>query len=455
MSGDRSQDYFGDGLTEELIARLGSLAPDRLGVIGRTSVMSFKGKDAGLGEIARALDADYLVEGSVRRDGERVRVAVRLIQAGDQSTLWSTVQELDARGVPGLESRVAERVARALSPEILPTRALSLTAASPAAHDAVLRGRHFLSRGMPDELRRSADAFREAIALDPDSAAAWAGLADALHLQVLFGGVPPREGIPPAEEAARKALALDDMLADTHATLGTIRFRYHWDWAGAEAEMRRALEINPSSAAAHHDLAWLLLAAHRFDEALAEIRAAQELEPLSVRANADIGWVYYRARRYDEAIRQMERTLDMEPRFLSARRCLEGALLHVGRPDEALRQAREVARQEGLDPAGPQETVAAPAADPRAALRGLTKRRLEHLIGRGSTTYVSPYALASLHAELGDRDEALAALQRALEERDPMLVSVDVDPAFDPVRTDRRFQEIVARVGGRSSRRPS
>ncbi|HYU35740.1 MAG TPA: winged helix-turn-helix domain-containing protein [Thermoanaerobaculia bacterium] len=451
LSGDPSQDYFGDGITEELIARLGSLAPDRLGVIGRTSVMSFKGKDTDLAGIARALDADYLVEGSVRRDGARVRVAVRLIQASDQSSLWSDLQDLDAQGVLGLESHVAKRVVRALSPELLPGRTLSLAASTPAAHDAVLRGRYFLSRGMPDDLRRSADAFREALALDQGSAAAWAGLADALHLQVLFGAVSPREGVPPAEEAARKALALDDMLADTHATLGTIRFRYHWDWTGAETEMRRALEINPSSAAAHHDLAWLLLAERRFDEAIAEIRAAQELEPLSVRANADVGWVYYRARRYGEAVRQMERTLEMEPRFLSARRCLEGALVRVGRPEQAFRHARVAALQEGLDPA---ELAGLPS-DPHVALERLAKRRLKHLIGRGSTVYVSPYALAALYLESGEQDEALAALTRALAERDPMLVSLDVDPAFDPIRADPRFQEIVATVGGPGSRRPS
>ncbi|HKH46404.1 MAG TPA: winged helix-turn-helix domain-containing protein [Thermoanaerobaculia bacterium] len=330
----------------------------------------------------------------------------------------------------------------------------ALLAESSEAHDAVLRGRYFLSRGMPDDLRRSAGAFRQAAALDSGSAAAWAGLADALHLLVLFGAVHPREGIPPAEEAARKALALDDTLAATHSTLGTIRFRYHWDWSGAEAEMRRAVQLDPRSAAVHHDLAWLLLASRRFDEAIAEIRAAQELEPMSVRANADVGWVYYRARRYGEAIRQMERTLEMEPRFLSARRCLEGALVHAGRPQEALRQAREAARQEGLLPEALAELPADPA-HPDAALKRLAKRRLEHLIGRGSTAYVSPYALAALHAEIGNQDEALAALTRALEERDPMLVSVDVDPAFDPVRADPRFQEIVARVGGPGSRRPS
>jgi tetratricopeptide (TPR) repeat protein len=337
------------------------------------------------------------------------------------------------------------------SPAAEPPRRVRL-AASPAAHDAVLRGRYFLNRGMPADLRQSAEAFRQALALDPGSAAAWAGLAEALHLTVLFGAVPPEEGFPPAEEAARKALALDNTLADTHATLGTIRFRYHWDWSGGEKEMRRALELNPSSAAAHHDLAWLLLAARRFDEAIAEIHAAQELEPLSVRANADVGWVYYRARRYPEAIRQMERTLEMEPRFTSARQCLERALVDVGRPEEALRYAREGARQEGLDLTG---FANIGLADPQAELRWLARRRLEHLRGRGSTVYVSSYALAALHAELGDQDEALVALTRALEGRDPMLVSVDVDPAFDSIRADPRFQEIVARVGDSGSRRPS
>ncbi len=218
--------------------------------------------------------------------------------------------------------------------------------------------------------------------------------------------------------------------------------------------MRRALELKPGSAAAHHDLAWLLLADRRFDEAIAEIRAAQELEPLSARANADVGWVYYRARRYGEAIRQMERTLEMEPRFLSARHCLERALVHVGRPEEALRHALEGARQEGMDPGVLGATGSGGPADQKVALRRLTKRRLEHLIGRGSTVYVSPYVLATLYAELGDQDEALAALTRALEARDPALVSLDVDPAFDPIRADRRFQEIVARVGP-GSRRPS
>jgi DNA-binding winged helix-turn-helix (wHTH) protein/tetratricopeptide (TPR) repeat protein len=322
---------------------------------------------------------------------------------------------------------------------------------NPAAHDAVLRGRYFLGRGMPADLSKSADAFREAVALDPVSAPAWAGLAEALHLQTIFGIVPPREGIPPAEEAARKALTLDDSLSETHATLGTILFRYHWRWVEAEAEMRRALELDPRSGAARHDLAWLLVADGRFDEAITEINAARELEPLSVRSNADVGWVYYRARRYDEAIRQMERTLEMEPRFLSARRCLERALADVGRMDEALRHAREGAGQEGMTASD----LAALPSEPAAALRKIAKWRLEHLESRERSAHVSPYTLAALHADLGDQESALAELARALEERDSMLVSAEMDPAFDPVRSDPRFLSIIEQVGGPASRRPS
>lgn len=322
---------------------------------------------------------------------------------------------------------------------------------NPAAHDAVLRGRYFLGRGMPAELRKSEEAFREAVALDPGSAPAWAGLAEALHLQTIFGIVPPREGIPPAEEAARKALTLDDSLSETHATLGTILFRYHWRWVEAEAEMRRAVELDPRSGAARHDLAWLLVADGRFDEAVTEINAARELEPLSVRSNADVGWVYYRARRYDEAIRQMERTLEMEPRFLSARRCLERALADVGRMDEALRHAREGAGQEGMTASD----LAALPSEPAAALRKIAKWRLEHLESRERSAHVSPYTLAALHADLGDQESALAELARALEERDSMLVSAEMDPAFDPIRSDPRFLSIIERVGGPASRRPS
>ena len=446
LSSDPSQEWLSDGLTEELITRLGGLKPDRLGVIGRTSVMALKGRHEDLRTIARELDADYLLEGSVRREGERVRVTARLIQASDQTTIWSDRQDLSLWGTLHLQSRVAERVAEALALELLPAERSALgtaSAANPQAHEAYLKGRDLLSRGMPDDLRRSVGAFEEAIALDPASAAARAGLADALHLLAIFGLRSPREAYPPAEAAARKALELDDSLADTHATLGSILFRYHRDGPAAEDEFRRALALNPSSATAHHDYAWFLLAQKRFEEALAEIRAAQDLEPLSIRANADVGWVYYRARRYPEAIHEMERTLAMEPRFLPARQCLERALARQGRLSEALAHAKAGARQEGMSP----EDLEALPADPAAAIRKIGEWRLARLQARAEKGYVSPYALAAQHAELGDREQALTELEKAIEERDPSAASAEVDPAFDGVRTDPRFGRLMARIG--------
>jgi DNA-binding winged helix-turn-helix (wHTH) protein/Tfp pilus assembly protein PilF len=313
-------------------------------------------------------------------------------------------------------------------------------ATRPAAHDAYLEGLWFLNRGTPDDLRKSIAAFEKAVSLDPRSAAAHAGLADALHLLTLSGGLPPREAYPRAEAEARRALALDPARADTRATLGSILFRYHRDGTAAEAEFRRALALDFNAATVHHDYAWLLVAERRFDEALQEIRRAQELSPLSVRANADVGWVLFRARLYPEAVHQMERTLRMEPRFLGARHCLERALVLSGRPGEALAHAREGARQEGM----PEADLAALPVDPGVALRRIDAWRLARARQKSGA---SPYALAAWYAQLGDADHAFAELERASVERDPSLVSADVDPAFDPLRADPRFAAVVAQSG--------
>ena len=443
LSGDPAQDWFSDGLTDELISRLGALRPAALGVIGRTSVMSLKHQGGDLARIGRQLGADYLLEGSVRRDGDKVRVTARLIQASDQTTVWSDRQDLDLAGTIRFQSHVAETVANAIAPALLPASAAAPAATNPAAHDAYLEALWFLNRGMPDDLRKSVPAFEKAVALDPRSAASHAGLADAVHFLALFGVLPPRDAYPRAETEARKALELDPALADTHATLGTILFRFHFDGPAAETEFQRALAINPSSAAAHHDYAWLLVAERRFDEAVREIHAAQTLEPLSVRANADVGWVYFRARRDGDAIHQMQRTLKLEPRFLSARLCLERAFVRTGRPVDALDQAREGAHQEGMTDAD----LAALPADPQAALRRIGTWRLNRLEERGKTGWASPYTLAAQYAELGDSGRAFAELDRAFTERDPSLVSADVDPAFDGVRSDPRFATLVARIG--------
>lgn len=447
LSGDPSQDYFSEGLTEELISRLGSLKPEVLGVIGRTSVAALAKQGGDPRGIGRALGADYLLEGGVRREGDRVRVTARLVQTSDQTTVWSESHDLTLWGTLHLQSRVAEQVAGELALELLPAELSALglaAAANPEAHDAYLKGLYFLHKGMPDDLRRAADAFERSVALDPRSAKAHAGLADALHLLVLFGALAPGEAYPRAEAEARRALELDGSLAETRATLGSILWRRHWDWAAAEEEFRAALAANPSSAVAHHDYAWYLVALGRFEEALTEIRAAQALDPLSPRASADVGWVYYRAGRDAEAVRQMRRTLELEPRFLSARHCLEGALLRQGRPGEALAEARQSL---GFEGAAPEEIQTLTAGDPAAALRRIAVWRLAKLEARARERYVSPYALAARRATAGEANGALAALEKAFEERDPSLASVAVDPAFAPLRKEPRFRDLVERIG--------
>jgi Tfp pilus assembly protein PilF len=413
--------------------------------------MTLKHQGGDLARIGRQLGADYLLEGSVRREGERVRITARLIQTTDQTTVWSDRLDTDLWGTLRLQGTFADRVANAIAPQLLPgdkptdRRAPVVVAAAtnPAAHDAYLEALWFLNRGTPDDLRKSIPAFEKAVALDPQSARAHAGLADSVHLLTLFGVLLPREAYPRAEAEATKALELDPGIADTHATLGSILFRYHRDASAAEREFRRALAINPSSATVHHDYAWLLVAERRFAEAVAEIHAAQSLEPLSVRANADVGWVYFRAGRDGEAIHQMQRTLELEPRFLSARLCLERAFVRQGRLTDALANAREGARQEGMSGGD----LAALPAEPRAALRQIAEWRLARLREKAQRGWVSPYALAAQYAELGDAGHAFASLDRAFDERDPSLVSADVDPAFDGVRTDPRFAALVNRIG--------
>lgn len=441
--------YWAEGLTDELISRLGALEPRRLGVVGRWSVSSLDGSGRDLRKLGRELGVDYVLEGSVRRETGRVRVAARLLQVSDQTAVWSESLDLTPRRALELQGYVAGRVAEALALELLPERRAALAqaaAVTPEALDAQLRGRYLLQRGTPEAVTRSVPLFEKAAAAAPDSPAAapaWAGLADALHLLALSGALPPGEGYPRAEAAARRALALDPGLADTRAVLASIRFRHHWDWPGAEAEFRRALADNPGSAVALHDFAWFLVAMGRFEEGLTAMRRAREVDPLSLRANADVGWVLYRAGRGPEAIAEMRRLLDLEPAFGAARLCLERALIERGALAEALGVAREGLVISGME-AG--EVAKLTAGSPGAALRRISQWRQRRLEERGRTGYVSPFFLAAAAAEVGDRTRALAELERAFSGRDPSLPTLAVDPVFAAMRGDRRFREMVSRL---------
>jgi TolB-like protein/DNA-binding winged helix-turn-helix (wHTH) protein/Tfp pilus assembly protein PilF len=483
LSGDANQDYFADGLTEELISRLGSLRPGRLAVVGRTSIMALRGRAAGgAAEIGSKLGVSYLLEGGVRRDGERARVTVRLVRAADGTTIWSERQDVELRQTLQAESAIAERVARELAIELLPpprpaprpalaaaevaaagaaAGAAEVTAhpaadpaADPDAHDLELRGRYLLARATSAEaLARAAAELRAASDRDPGAAAPRSGLADCFHLMAVMGLQAPADAYPRAEAAALGAIERDPDSVEARTVLGSIRFRYRWDFGGAEREFQRALTVNPSYAPAHHDYAWLLVALGRMDEGIAEIREAQRLEPLSLRASADLGWVLYRAGRPDEAIAAMRRLLEVEPGFTAARDCLERALARRGRDAESLTVAREGLRRAGASPEQIAALVAGAAADPPAARRRIASwrlarlRRLAQASPASGGAYFSPYSAATFEVEAGDPATALAALQRAVSERDPMVVMLAVDPELAPIRADRRFRALVRQLG--------
>ena len=433
------QDYFSDGMTEEMIARLGRINPQRLRVIARTSVMAYKSVNKDIPSIARELGVDYILEGSVRRDGDRVRITAQLIQAGDQTYLWSESYDRPLGGSLGVQSEVAAQIASALAIELLgnrPDDAIQSTSAE--AVDAYLKGRYLLNKGDAESISKSIDYFSQATEKDPGYAAGFAGLADSYRLLGIYYAQIPAEAYPKAKQAALSALELDPNNAEALIALGTIRFRYEWEWEDAERDFLRALEINPSSGMAHHDYAWFLVAMGRLDEGIEHIKAAQRLDPLSPLANSDVGWVYLMARRYDEAVEQIKRTLELEPRFGSAFACLERAYLLKGEHKEALETLLKATRQ---------SNASVQDGDPEQSLQALYRRILSRRLEEIKKTRSSPYSVATLCAVAGEPERALEWLEEAFKDRDPMLVAVSNDPTFDRLRGDARFESLLKRIG--------
>ncbi|HXU35296.1 MAG TPA: winged helix-turn-helix domain-containing protein [Blastocatellia bacterium] len=447
LSADPEQEYFSDGMTEELIAQLGSLQPSKLGVIARTSAMTYKRGNRDIGQIGSELKVDYVLEGSVRREGDRVRITAQLIQVSDQTHLWSESYDRSTQNTLEVQTDVARNIARVLALKLLPGERTSRTAdasVSSVAYDAFLKGRYLWNKGRADDVEKSIGFYNQALELAPDYGPALAGLADSYILLGMYYTMAPTDAYSKAKPAATRALELDDGLAEAHTAMGTILFRFDWAWPEAEARFKRAIELNPSYGRAHHDYAWLLVALERFDEAVNEIKRAQELDPLSPLANSDVGWVYLRARRYDDAINQIERTLELEPEFASAQACLERAYRLKGMNKEVVVSARKSMIRSG---ATPQELAALDDVNSEAAMRNVLLWRLKRAEASERNRPTSPYRFAAQHAELGNNDAAFEWLERAFNERDSEFVSLKVDPAFDGVRADPRYASLLRRIG--------
>jgi TolB-like protein/DNA-binding winged helix-turn-helix (wHTH) protein/Tfp pilus assembly protein PilF len=443
MTGDPRPGWFADGLTEELIAQVGRISPSRLGVIARTSAMAYRGSGKSIGEIARELGVSHVLEGSLRREGARLRVTVQLVAAAGQSPIWSETYDRSAQGALTIQSEVAAQVARALAIELLdpPSPAAPAGTRDPEARDALLRGRHILTRGAPPDFSIALAHLEEATRHDPQYAAAHAAQAQAHHLSVMFGAAAPLDAYARARVAAREALRLDPNLADAHTAAGIVELWAEWNPSAAAQAFTRALAINPSDAAAHHDLAWALVAMQRFDEAVAHITKARELDPMSPRASTDTGWLFLQIRQPSEALRACRQTLAIDPGSIEAQHCLERAHLQRGEFTEAMAAAQAAADRRGEPlPASTRE------ATPQQRLMDLWRTRLSRLQALAGGRIVSPYTVAMHHAVLGDHADALAALEAAHRGRSPAMVLLPTDPAFDGLRGDPRFARLVAAV---------
>lgn len=447
LSGDLSQEYVADGMTEELIGRLSHI--HGLRVISRTSAMHFKNTQLSVPEIAKTLGVDAIVEGSVTREGSRIRVHAQLIRGATDEHIWTEEYEREYRSILDLQEEVARSVAGRIETNLTPQARASLvpaTAVAPEAYEDYLKGRYYFNQRTEDALNKSITNFQQAIAREPNYALAYCGLADAYALLGFRGSFPSKDALSQAKAAALKAIALDNTLAEPHASLAFIAETHEWAWATAEREYKRALELNPGDARAHHWYAGYLMYVGRFDEGIAEAKRARDLDPLSLPVNNALAGRLLVAGRVDEALQQVRKTLEMDPHFSPAHQTLGWAYLNQGKHEQAiqeLRQALQLSGKETTDLSLDLGFAYAVAGQREEARRILAKFKQQHEKG-----LVPSGSIAILYGALGELNEAFAWLEKAYQEHDPELTYINVPHRrFEPLRRDARFGKLLVRMG--------
>jgi len=449
LTGDPAQEYFSDGLTEEMIAQLGHTDPQHLGVIARTSVMRYKSTKERMDQIGRDLGAQYLLEGSVRRDADKMRITAQLIQTKDQSDVWSHQYDRTPNSLLSLQGEIAQEISDAIQQTLGEHKLANTVHASAApspksyeAYDLYLKGRYFWNKRTPDGFERAAECFNQAIAKDPHYALAYAGLADTYALTSGYTLAPPAEFIPKARAAALKALQFDEQLAEAHVSLAVIAQNYDWDWQTAEKEYRRAIELDPNYATAHHWYAENLASQGRFDEAFSEMERARKLDPLSLIVATDNGMFLYFSRQYERAIEQFRAVLDMEPGFSRAHMVMS-AYVEQGKFAEAIADAGEWQRRADNE----WSRALLSYVYGRAGRESDAQRELERAKKMSGHQPFDPLPIALAYIGLNDKDQAFAWLNKAVANRSPSLAALKVDPIYDSLRSDPRFAAILRHVG--------
>jgi serine/threonine-protein kinase len=449
LSQDPEQEYFSAGLTEETITDLGGVASDRLGVIARTSAMSYKGTRKSIAQIGRELGVDFAVEGSVRRHADRVRISVQLIRTSDQTHVWAQQYDRQLSDVLAVQDDIGRAIAQQIQVKLTPACAAhraSSRLVNQAAYDAYLQGRFHLWRVTRPDLERALEYFRQATEIDPTMAVAHAGLAQTYVVLPIAGGADPRQAFPRAEEAAKQALELDPDSAEAQTAMTGLRHWYSWDWASAEAYARKAIARNPSHARAHQVLGRLLTNIGRHDEAIAEIDIARRLDPLAPLIIALSADFRLEARRYDEVEPLIHKAHELDPNFWVAHVSAAKLYLHQARYAEAIAAAESARRFSGAG--GHSEAL---------ALIGLCHGAMGHrdeagevlseLERRRDAGYVPATHLATVHLGLGDTGQAMRWLERAFEDRDVWLTEAAVEPRWDGLRAHPGFQDLIRRIG--------
>jgi len=443
-SGDLQEDYFADGITDALITELGQIA--QLRVISRTSVMVYKGAKKPLPQIAKELQVDAVVEGSVQRSGGKVRINAELIQAPRDRLLWAKSYERDMRDILTLQSEIAKAIVDDVEVKLTPQEQARLArshSVNPEAHEAYLAGRFYWNKWTAEALTKSIAYFERAIAKDPGYALAFAGLADSYHALPELTTVPIGEALPKARTAALKALELDDSLAEAHSALASVKEDYDWDWVGAEQQYKRAIELNPGDSTTRVFYSNLLLELGRLPEALSEARTAQVLDPLSLRANDNLSAVLYFSGEYDQCINQCMKTLEFDSLSPQAHRHLGQAYAQkhlYGEAIKELEKATELSRanDETLSELGYVLAI--------SGSKEQARKVIQHLM-HSSDGHISQYRLAIVYAGLGEKDNALDSLERALKDRSPGVVHLKVSPHFFELRSEPRFQKLLKEMG--------
>ncbi len=450
LTGDTAEDYFSDGFTEEMITRLGRLDPQHLGVIARTSVMQYKNSQRTLAQVGAELGVQYVLEGSVRRQGSTVRVTAQLISVRDQTHVWAQEYDRELRDLLLVQAEIAQEIGDeiqlALDPssvKFVPASRV-LTPQELEAYDLYLKGEYFFSKRTVPGFHKALEYFQQATRKDPGYARAYAGLADCYALLGGYSGMPQAEYVAAARDAALHALQLDDRLPDAHTALALITQNYDWDWQTAEKEFRRAIDLDPNYATAHHWYAEHLMWRGRFDEALQESEKARQSDPMSLIIAADHAVILFYSRQYDRAIQQFHSVLDLDPKFSRAS-MITYAYVEKRMFAEAL---TNVERQRVPDP-GQDAWYWSQIAyiNGRAGRDAEARRALEKLQQRRRQQQLDAAVFVFAYLGMGENDQAIAWLEEAYAQHSNIMITLKVDPAFDPLRSDPRFQQLLERVG--------